>query len=145
MSHTARPTRLVAALFTLGLLAACGDDGTAAAGGEFCGAMEQVSTLLEPNTGSTTPEGIEARYRELVTLLDQAEQAAPSAIAGDVATLAAAIDDYATALADVDYDLDAIYSTPEGVQLAEDSSHALTPAVVDHMTGPCGLDLRPPR
>lgn len=146
MSHTGRWPRRVAILFILGLLAACGDDGTTAgAGGKFCDAMERVSTLLEPNTGSTAPEGVEARYRELSRQLDQAEQTAPSAIEGDVAIFAAAIDDYATALAGVGYDLDTVYSTPEGVQLAEDTSHALTPAVVDHLTGRCGLDLGPPR
>jgi hypothetical protein len=104
--------------------------------------MEQVTALLEPNTGSTTPEDIEARYDELATLLDEAEQAAPPAIVDDVATFAIAIDDFAHALADLDYDLDAIYSTPVGAQLAEDTSHALTPAIIDHLTGLCGLTLR---
>jgi hypothetical protein len=138
MNGIAGPARLVAALVAVvGLLAACGDDEPAA--GDFCDTMEQVTTLLEPNPGSTTPEHTEARYDELATLLDQAEQAAPPAIADDVATFATTIDDFATALADVDYDLDAIYSTPEGVQLAEDTSHALTPAIIDHLTGPCGL------
>jgi hypothetical protein len=141
VNRIAGPARLVAALVAVvGLLAACGDD-EPAANGDFCDTMEQVTTLLEPNTGSTTPEETQARYDELAMLLDQAEQAAPPAIADDVSTFANAIDDFATALADVDYDLDAMYSTPEGNQLAEDTSHALTPAIIDHLTGPCGLTL----
>ena len=48
---------------------------------------------------------------------------------------------YVVALADADYDLDVIFSTPEGTRLAEDTSHALTPDVVNHMTGPCGITL----
>lgn len=139
MNRPAGPLRLVAALVAVvGLLAACGDE-ERAANGDFCDTMEQVTTLLEPNTGSTTPEETEARHDELTTLLDQAQQTAPPAIVDDVATLATAIDDFASALEEVDYDLDAIFSTPQGEQLAEDTSHALTPAIIDHLTGPCGL------
>jgi hypothetical protein len=58
-----------------------------------------------------------------------------------VANCATAIDDFDAALADVDYDLDAMHATPEGVLLAEDTYHALAPAVIDHLTGPCGLTL----
>ena len=38
-------------------------------------------------------------------------------------------------------DLDVIFSTAEGTRLAEDTSHALTPDVINHMTGPCGITL----
>jgi len=107
--------------------------------------MKQVTDLLEPNTGSTTRDGTKARYDKLSTLLHQATQSAPAALAGDVATFAAAIHGFATALAKVDYQLDAMFTTPQGVKLATDTSHALTPAIVDELTGPCGLDLGPPR
>lgn len=142
MNRTARTARLAAAVFAVvGVLAACGDDEPAAANGNFCDTMEQVTTLLEPNAGSPTPEETEARYDELATLLDQAERAAPPAMADDVSTFATAIGDFATALADVDYDLDVIYRTPEGEQLAQETSHALSPAIAEHLTGPCGLTL----
>ena len=136
-----RTTRFGAALFSVALLAACGDDQTAADHGDFCDAMEQASSLLEPNTGSPTPVGTRARYEELSSVLDVAEREAPTTIAGDVATFATAIDNYVTALASVDYDLDGLYSTPEGVQLADDTSHAITPAMVEHLTGPCDISL----
>ncbi len=46
-------------------------------------------------------------------LLDQAEEHAPAALSNDIATFAAAIDHYVVALADADYDLDVIFSTPK--------------------------------
>jgi hypothetical protein len=144
--RTARPAQLVATAFTLGLLlaAACGAGATATNGPTFCGTMHQVTDLLEPKTRSTTPEGTKARYDSLSTLLAQAKESAPPALADDVATFATAIHGFATALAKVGYQLDAIFKTPEGVTLAADTSHALTPAIVDELTGPCGLDLGPP-
>lgn len=139
MHCMSRSTRLVAALLTL-TVAACGGNGIDDADSAFCTAMEQVAARMEPDTGSAEPpEGVRANFDKVVTLLDQAEQNSPAAIAEDVATFASAIDDYVTALATVDYDLAAISSTPEGTQLAVDTSHALTPDVVNHMTGPCGI------
>jgi hypothetical protein len=86
-----------------------------------------------------------ARYDALSPLLEAAKGSAPPALAADLATFATAIHGFATALANVDYRLDAIFKTPEGVKLAADTSHALTPAIVDELAGPCGLDLGPPR
>jgi hypothetical protein len=62
-----------------------------------------------------------------------------------VATFATAIHGFATAPVRVGYQLDAIFKAPNGVKLAADTPHALTPAIVDELTGPCGLDLGPPR
>ncbi len=140
MHCTIRPTRLAATLLTFTLLA-CGDSGDGDREGAFCAAMEQVTTRMEPSTGATPPGEIETSFGEVVTLLDQAERTAPSQLSGDVAHYATAIDDYVAALAAVDFDLDAIFSTPEGAQLAQDTSHALTPDIIDHMTGPCGISL----
>ena len=137
------PTRLGAALLTLTLtLVACGGGESTTPATPFCAAIGEVAARMEPNSGSMTPQAVEARFDEVVTLLDEAEQTAPSVITDDVATYAAAIDDYATALAAVGFDLDALFSTPPGAQLAEDTSHALTPDVINHMTGPCGITLR---
>ncbi len=90
----------------------------------------------------TPPAEVRASFGEVVTLLDQAERTAPSELRGDVVRYATAIDDYVAALAAVDFDLVAIFSTPEGTQLAQDTSHALTPDMVNHMSGPCGITLR---
>ncbi len=144
MHPTISPTRLAATLLTLTLLA-CGDSGDSDGDGDgedaFCAAMEQVTTRMEPNTGPTPPGEVEANFDEVVTLLDQAEGTAPSELSGDVARFATAIDDYVAALVAVDFDLDAIFATPEGAQLAQDTSHALTPDIINHMTGPCGIIL----
>jgi hypothetical protein len=107
--------------------------------------MKQVTDLLEPHAGLTTPKATKARYISLSTLLDQAKESAPPALTDDVATFATAIHGFATALAKVGYDLDAIFKTRNGAKLAADTSHALTPAIVDELTGPCGLNLGPPR
>ncbi len=135
-----RATRLAATLLTLTLLA-CGDSGDGDGEEAFCAAMKQVTTLMEPSTGPTPPAEVEASFGEVVTLLDQAERTAPSELSGDVTRFATAIDDYVAALDAVDFDLDAVFSTPEGVELAQDTSHALTPDIINHMTGPCGITL----
>ncbi len=143
MHPTTTPTRLGATLLTLTLtLVACGRSGGTDTKDAFCPAMEQVTTRLAPSPEPTPPADLEASFGEVVTLLDQAERTAPSELRGDVARYATAIDDYVAALAAVDFDLDAIFSTPEGTQLAQDTSHALTPDMVNHMSGPCGITLR---
>ncbi len=140
MHRTISPTRLAATLLALTLLA-CGDSEDGDGEDAFCAAMEQVTTRMEPRTGPTPPGEVEASFGEVITLLDQAERTAPSELAGDVAHFATAVDDYVAALAAVDFDLDAIFSTPEGAQLAQDTSHALTPDIVNYITGPCGVSL----
>lgn len=140
---------LTAALVTLAG-AGCGDTGTnrpnsasvaTDADDAFCSAMEGVAIRIARDTDTPTPHALRIDFDEVVTLLDQAEEHAPAAISDDIATFALAIDQYVVALADADYDLDVIFSTPEGTRLAEDTSHALTPDVVNHMTGPCGITL----
>jgi hypothetical protein len=140
MHPTISPTRLAATLLILTLLA-CGNSGDSDRDDAFCASMEQVATRMEPNTGPTPSEEVEANFDEVVTRLDQAEETAPPELNGDVARYATAIDDYVAALAAVDFDLDAIFATPEGAQLAQDTSHALTPNIINHMTGPCGISL----
>jgi len=140
MHRTIRPTRRAATLLTFTLLA-CGDSGDGDREDAFCAAMEQVTTRMEPSTEPTSPGEVEASFGEVVTLLDKAERTAPSELSGDVARFATAIDDYVAALDAVDFDLDAIFSTPEGVELAQDTSHALTPDIINHLTGPCDISL----
>lgn len=151
MHRISRPTRLVGAIVILAL-AGCGDrgndnaantDSVTDADDAFCSAMEGVAARMTPDTGSPTPpSALRVDFDEVVTLLDQAEQNAPAAISDDITAFAAAIDTYVIALDGADYDLDVIFSTPEGTRLAEDTSHALTPAVIDHMTGPCGITIQ---
>ncbi len=152
MHSMSRPACLSAALVTLAL-AGCGDgyngtnrpdsaDIATDTENAFCAAMEGVAVRMARDTDTPTPpDALRVDFGEVVTLLDQAEEHAPAAISDDVAAFAAAIAHYVVALADADYDLDVIFSTPEGTRLAEDTSHALTPDVINHMTGPCGITL----
>jgi hypothetical protein len=159
MHRTAQPAQLVAVVLAAGILAAgcssnssTGIDATGSSSrsnptnhATFCRTMKQVTDLLDPNTGSMTPAGTKARYESLSILLDHAHQSAPPALAPDVATFATAIHRFTTALAKDGYHLDAIYKTPGGEKLAADTSHALTAAIVNELTGPCGIDLGPSR
>lgn len=144
--------RLFAAVVTLALaLAGCGHPGTNGRNSAdtatdteqaFCSAMGGVAVRIARGAETTTPpDDLRVDFGEVVALLDQAEEQAPEAISDDVAAFAAAIDRYVVALADADYDLDVIFSTPEGTQLAVETSHALTRDVVNHMTGSCGIVL----
>lgn len=146
MDRAVQPIRRVATVLLFGLLlAGCGGSSSTADPQAFCRTMKQVTDLLEPNNGSTTPAGTKARYASLFTLLGQATDSAPPALTKDVATFATAIHAFASALAKVGYRLDALFATPGGAKLAADTSHALTPAVVDELVGPCALNLGPPR
>jgi hypothetical protein len=103
--------------------------------------MTRASALLEPDApdAQPAPAQTKAEFDEIASLLARAEDAAPSALTDDIATFARAINEYRATLADVGYNLGAIYSTPQGIALATDTSHALSPAVVRHMIGPCGI------
>jgi hypothetical protein len=136
-----RRTSIVAASCVIASLSACAVGGSTAANGSFCDSMERATALLEPGSGSTTPDAARTRYVELAAVLDAARRTAPPSISTDVAHFATAVDGFATALAAVDHDIDALFRTPEGVRLGEDASHALTPAVVAHLTRECGLAL----
>ena len=68
----------------------------------------------------------------------QAERSAPAHLATEIAAFASAYRAYFDALRDVDYDLDAIFATPQGQQLAVDASHSLTPVVVGYFESTCG-------
>jgi hypothetical protein len=147
---------ILAAVVVIGV-AACGSDAsnTKATGGtttetptsatnraderEFCSTMKQVMARLEPETTPRTPSARQTQYAQLAALLDRAQAAAPQRLHDDLARFALAIDAFAAALAKVGYNLDTIYSTPKGVRLAADTSHALSPRLAAQITGPCGL------
>lgn len=141
MARTARTIPAIAACCTIALVSACGADESVTER-SFCDSMEQATRLLEPQTAPTTRQDTRERYVELEAVLLAAQRAAPPALDADIVTFAAAIDRFATALAAVDHDIDELFSTPAGIQLAEKTSHALTPTLIGHLTGPCGLDLK---
>ena len=130
---------------------ACGDNtnagadtaavtGTAAnpTDGGFCEAMTHLIVLLSP-TDDSSPTETEATFTEAARWFEQANNAAPAAIARDVATYKTAHDEYATYLSTVDFNLNTVFSTPAGTQLAIDTSHSLTPAIVEYTIDECGL------
>ena len=102
--------------------------------------MGHLIELLAPS-GRSTPIETEAAFAEAARWFDQANRNAPDDIAVDFATYAAAYADYTRYLESVGYDLDAVFSTPAGTDLAVAKSHTLTPAIVEHATERCGLSL----
>ncbi len=118
------------------------DDGsaesTAASGDEFCEAMSHLIVLLEP-TDSSSPSETQKTFEEATTRFEQAGDAAPESIASDVATYVDAYAVYTQYLDDVGYRLDEVFSTQEGTDLAIDTSHTLTPAIVGYVTDECEL------
>lgn len=137
-----------AAVLALGATVACGDSETSSAAttpvaetaaGPFCEAMGQLIVLLEPDEGRTSPTQTKATFTAAAGWFDQAKRNAPDSIAADVATYFAAYDKYVHFLSEAGYNLDVVFSTPEGTQLAIDTSHTLTPSIVQYVTGECGL------
>ena len=115
-----------------------GTAGASADPAEFCDAMEHLIVLLEP-TESSTPSETKATFDEAAVWFEQARTSAPEEIADDVGVYADAFGAYTLFLGEVDYRLDVVFSTDEGRDLAIDTSHTLTPAIVGHVTGECGL------
>lgn len=118
-------------------------DGTATDGAspdpaEFCDAMSHLIVLLEPG-GPSSPAETETTFEEAAGWFEQARQSAPEPIAADVAIYADAYREYTRFLDESGYDLDVVFATDEGHDLAIDTSHTLTPKIVDHVTGDCGL------
>jgi hypothetical protein len=118
------------------------DDGsgqpTVASGEEFCEAMSHLIVLLEP-TDSSSPSETQKTFEEAATWFEQAGAAAPESIASDVTTYVDAYSKYTQFLDEVGYRLDVVFSTQEGTDLAIDTSHTLTPAIVGYVTDECGL------
>lgn len=115
-------------------------NGTAAksAGTAFCEAMSHLIVLLAP-TDDSSPDATKAAFAEAAGWFEQANTAAPAAIADDFSAYKTAYDQYVHYLSTVGFNLDAVFSTPEGKHLAIDTSHTLTPAIVQHVVGDCSL------
>lgn len=118
------------------------DDGRAesklSSGDEFCEAVGHLIVLLEP-TESSSPTETQKNFEEAAIRFEQAGDAAPESIASDVLNSVAAFAEYTQHLDDVDYRLDLLFSTQEGTDLAIDTSHTLTPAIVGYVIDECGL------
>ena len=114
----------------------------------FCEAMDRLIVLLAPNDESTSPAQTRAAFNETTRWFDQAEAAAPAPIAADITNYVNAFRAYIRYLADAGYDLDVVFSTQQGIDLATATSHTLTPAIVRYATENCGLSFgdepRPP-
>jgi hypothetical protein len=142
------PRSIAAALVIAGgVLIACGDsDGSSEAvdttaprsDREFCESMEYLIALLAPS-GPTSPQETEAAFTEAAGWFDQARRSAPASISEDVATYESAYDDYVQFLADSGFNLDVVFSTTEGRDLAIETSHTLTVPIVEYTTNECGL------
>ena len=145
---------VVVAVVLCATTGACGDNenagtntaaATAATGtaanpteGGFCEAMAHLIVLLSP-TDDSSPTETKATFTEAAGWFEQANTAAPAAIAGDVAAYKTAYDEYVRYLSTVDFNLNIVFSTPQGTQLAIDTSHTLTPAIVQYAVDDCGL------
>jgi hypothetical protein len=136
----------------LGMVACSGDDGppraatdttattagTEQSDGSFCESMAHLIELLAPS-GPTSPSETRATFEEATTWFEQARGSAPDSISEDVDVYAAAYAEYIDGLGEVGFDLDVLFSTPEGHDLAIDTSHSLTEPIVGYVTGECGL------
>ena len=122
---------------TVAATAATGIAATPTDGG-FCEAMAHLIVLLSP-TDDSSPTETKATFTEAAGWFEQANTTAPAAIADDVAAYTTAYDEYASYLGTVDFNLNTVFSTPEGTQLAIDTSHTLTPAIVQYAIDDCGL------
>ncbi len=117
---------------------AVGEPAAAGLDEEFCESMEHLITLLAPSE-STSPSETEATFTEAAGWIEQARRSAPPSIADDVDTYALAYDEYIRYLGVVGYDLDVVFSTDEGSDLAIATSHTMTVPIVDYATIECGL------
>lgn len=105
----------------------------------YCEAMGQLIVLLEPSDGPTSPAETEATFTAAAGWFDELKRNAPDLISGDVANYSAAYDEYAHFLSESGFNLDVVFSTPVGQQLAIDISHSLTPSIVEYAIDECGL------
>jgi hypothetical protein len=106
----------------------------------FCEAMDHLIALLGRQETRTPPAQVRRTFEDALPWFEQAQRNAPNVLAGDVDAYKTAYDDeYVHYLRESGFNLDVVFSTPQGQQLAVDTSHTLTPAIVDYVIGECGL------
>jgi len=101
--------------------------------------MAELIVLLTPSDGPTNPTETEATFAAAAVQFQLANAAAPTSIATEFAAYSAAYDEYVHFLSTVGYNLDVVFSTEEGTQLAIETSHTITPAIVQYTIQECGL------
>lgn len=104
----------------------------------FCEGMGHLIELLAPQEVSS-PAETEAALTESAGWFAQADRNAPAEIAAEFAAYRAANDEYAHYVSTVGYNLDTVFSTRAGTDLAIATSHTLTPAIVEYTETQCGL------
>ena len=111
-----------------------------AADTEFCKLLARHrAARAGPSRAEPPPEQTQAEFDDIAELLAQAEVAAPAKLTADIATFADAIDEYRGALAEVGYNLAPSTAPPRASRRVTTPPHVLSPAVVRHMKGPCGI------
>lgn len=105
----------------------------------FCEGMGHLIKLLAPQEGRISPAETEAASGEATGWFAQADRNAPAEIATEFAAYRAAYDKWFHYLSTVDYNLDTVFSTRAGTDLAIATSHTITPAIVQYTEKQCGL------
>jgi hypothetical protein len=125
------------------LLAACGNDGGGSAV-SFCDAaasFEQANTGV-PNPATSSPEELEAKYREMEDALDDLRASAPASIEAEVTTMTTTFRAFFDAFAAAGYDYEQLVSEPAGLAaangLSSDAMAQATGALEQHIAEECG-------
>lgn len=113
-------------------------EATSSPGGGFCDAMSHLIVLLAP-TEVSSPSETRSTFEQASTWFEQAARTAPASISDDVAAYGSAYSDYIAFLDDNGYNLNLVFSTDEGRDLAIETSHSLTEPIVEHTITECGL------
>jgi hypothetical protein len=105
----------------------------------FCEGMGHLIKLLAPKKVRISPAETEAASTETAGWFAHADRNAPAEIAAEFGSYRAAYDEYAHYLSTVGYNLDTVFSTRAGSDLAIATSHTITPAIVQYTETQCGL------
>ena len=99
-------------------LAACGDEEGSGGSASFCEAATNYrdANTMVPNPSTASAAQLEAKFTELQDALGQMEDAAPSEIEDDVATVATTFDRFIAAFAAQKYDYAKFIADPDGRQ-----------------------------
>lgn len=147
------------ALIASGLLATtvfagCGDDAKSGSGDStdaYCARIaayrEKSDELDSVFTGTPDPAKVEAAFTTMQAMINDLQTGAPAEIKADVTTMSTAIDSVVEIFAQYDWDLVALASAPEFVELQETLSGTEMTASSDRLeafsTNTCGLAPEP--
>ena len=104
-----------------------------------CDDWRQIVQLLTPDLDEE-PADVRRTWEAMLPLLHAVEEEESSAeLAADVERFTGALRRYAAHLETIDYDLDTLFETRRGKKLAVETSHALTPVIVEHLQKDCEI------